>query len=35
MEDKYIPRTNDKDIIVEVEIGDAGDEVGSYSVFGD
>ena len=33
MEDKYIPRTNDKDIIVEVEIGDAGDEVGSYSVF--
>ncbi len=33
LEDKYIPKTKDKDIIVEVLIGDAGDEVGSYSVF--
>ncbi len=33
LEDKYIPKTKDKDIIVEVQIGDAGDEVGSYSVF--
>jgi len=33
LEDKYIPKTNNKDIIVEVEIGDAGDEVGAYSVF--
>lgn len=31
--DKYIPKTSTKDIIVEVMIGDAGDEVGAYSVF--
>jgi hypothetical protein len=33
LEDKYIPRTSNEDIIVEVEIGDAGDEVGSYAIF--
>lgn len=33
LEEKYIPKTKDKDIIVEIQIGDAGDEVGSYSVF--
>lgn len=33
LDDCYIPKTEDKDIIVEVEIGDAEDEEGSYSVF--
>lgn len=31
--DKYLPRTTTKDIIVEVMIGDAGDDVGAYSIF--
>lgn len=29
----YTPQTSDNDIIVEVQIGDAADEDGSYSVF--
>ncbi len=29
----YIPVTDDKDIIIEVKIGNAGDEEGSYAVF--
>lgn len=33
LEDKYVPKTKSKDIIVDVQIGDAGDEVGSFSVF--
>ena len=31
--DIYIPKTSTKDIIVDVEIGDAGDEVGAYAIF--
>lgn len=33
LDDCYIPKTEDEDIIVNVKIGDAGDEVGSYSIF--
>ena len=33
LDDKFIPKTTNKEIVVEVMIGDALDEVGSYSVF--
>lgn len=33
LEDRYFPKTTNQDIIVEIKIGDAGDEVGSYSIF--
>ncbi len=33
LEDKYLPRTKTRDILVQIKIGDAADTVGSYSVF--
>ncbi len=33
LEDRYIPATRTEDIIVEVGIGDSGDETGSYAIF--
>lgn len=33
LEERYIPKTNTEDIIIEVIIGDGGDAVGSYAVF--
>lgn len=33
LEERYLPLTNTEDIIVEVGIGDSGDETGSYAVF--
>ncbi len=33
LEDRYIPITENKNIIITVEIGDAGDDVSAYAIF--
>lgn len=33
LEERYIPKTNRDEIIIEVVIGDGGDATGSYAVF--